>query len=161
MIKQTGFFRNKTSSLIGLGNALVERYDGQVPGKMVDLVTLPGVGRKTANVVLGNAFGIPGITVDTHVGRLVRRWRLTAEEDPVKVEQAIGGLIPAQRLDHVLAPHDLSWAPRLPRSQARLRRLHAGEDVPVVRHRRDRSESRGEAAEGPRQGVAEMAGVPE
>jgi endonuclease III len=103
LIKQTGFYRNKTTSLIGLGNALVERFDGEVPKKMEDLVTLPGVGRKTANVVLGNAFGVPGITVDTHVGRLVRRWRLTEDEDPVKAEHAIGALIP--RKDWTMFSH--------------------------------------------------------
>jgi endonuclease III len=93
LIRPTGFYRNKTNSLIRLGQELVERFDGQVPASMAELVTLPGVGRKTANVILGNAFGIPGITVDTHFGRLVRRWRWTAEEDPVKVEHAVGELI--------------------------------------------------------------------
>ena len=86
IIQSTGFFRAKTDSLIKLGGALVERYDGEVPGRLADLVTLPGVGRKTANVVLGNAFGVPGITVDTHFGRLVRRFGWTDENDPVKVE---------------------------------------------------------------------------
>ena len=93
LIHPTGFFRNKASSLIGLGQALIERFNGEVPATMAELVTLPGVGRKTANVILGNAFGVPGITVDTHFGRLVRRWRWTAEEDPVKVEHAVGELI--------------------------------------------------------------------
>jgi endonuclease III len=93
LIRPTGFYRNKAASLIGLGQALVERFDGEVPATMDELVTLPGVGRKTANVVLGNAFGVPGITVDTHFGRLVRRWHWTAEEDPVKVEHAVGELI--------------------------------------------------------------------
>ena len=93
LIHPTGFFRNKASSLIGLGQALIERFDGEVPSTMAELVTLPGVGRKTANVILGNAFGVPGITVDTHFGRLVRRWRWTAEEDSVKVEHAVGELI--------------------------------------------------------------------
>jgi endonuclease-3 len=93
LIRPTGFFRNKATSLIGLGQALVERFDGEVPSTMDELVTLPGVGRKTANVILGNAFGIPGITVDTHFGRLVRRWHWTAEEDAVKVEHAVGELI--------------------------------------------------------------------
>ena len=93
LIKPTGFFRNKTDSLIKLGQALVERYDGEVPGKMVDLVTLPGIGRKTANVILGNAFGVPGITVDTHFQRLVGRWQWTDETDPVKIEHAVGALI--------------------------------------------------------------------
>jgi endonuclease-3 len=94
MIRSTGFFRAKTNSLIGLGTALVERFNGEVPNKLADLVTLPGIGRKTANVVLGNAFGVPGITVDTHFGRLVRRWEWTTEDDPVKVEHEIGALIP-------------------------------------------------------------------
>ncbi|WP_153504189.1 endonuclease III [Cumulibacter manganitolerans] len=94
MIRPTGFFRNKTSSLIGLGQALLERHGGEVPPRLDDLVKLPGMGRKTANVVLGNAFGVPGLTVDTHFARLVRRWGLTSLEDPVKIEHAIGELIP-------------------------------------------------------------------
>jgi endonuclease-3 len=102
-IRPTGFFRNKTTALMGLGAALVERYDGEVPRRMEDLVTLPGVGRKTANVVLGNAFGVPGLTVDTHFGRLVRRWDWTQETDPVKVEHAIGALLPAK--DWTMASH--------------------------------------------------------
>ncbi|MGN6754160.1 MAG: endonuclease III [Intrasporangium sp.] len=92
IVQPTGFYRAKTDSLIKLGQALVERFDGEVPNKLADLVTLPGVGRKTANVVLGNAFNIPGITVDTHFGRLVRRFGWTDEEDPVKVEHAVGHL---------------------------------------------------------------------
>lgn len=94
LIRPTGFYRNKASSIIGLGQALVERFDGEVPRRLKDLITLPGFGRKTANVVLGNAFGVPGITVDTHFGRLVRRWEWTDLEDPVKVEHAIGELFP-------------------------------------------------------------------
>ncbi len=94
MIHSTGFFRAKTSSLIGLGQALVERYGGEVPGRLADLVTLPGIGRKTANVVLGNAFGVPGITVDTHFGRLSRRFGWTTEDDPVKVEHEVGAMFP-------------------------------------------------------------------
>lgn len=93
LIRPTGFYRNKATSLIKLGQALVERHDGELPDTMDELVRLPGVGRKTANVILGNAFGIPGITVDTHFGRLVRRWDWTREEDPVKVEHAVGELI--------------------------------------------------------------------
>lgn len=93
LIRPTGFYRNKATSLMGLGAALVERFDGAVPGNLKDLVTLPGVGRKTANVVLGDAFGVPGITVDTHFGRLVRRWGWTEEEDPVKVEHIVGELV--------------------------------------------------------------------
>jgi endonuclease-3 len=94
MIHSTGFFRNKTSALINLGQALVERFGGEVPRTLDELVTLPGIGRKTANVILGEAFGIPGITVDTHVGRLVRRWQWTEETEPVKVESAIADMIP-------------------------------------------------------------------
>jgi endonuclease-3 len=94
ILKPTGFFRAKSNSVLGLSQALVERFDGEVPGRLADLVTLPGVGRKTANVVLGNAFGVPGLTVDTHFGRLVRRFGWTAEEDPVKVEAEIGELVP-------------------------------------------------------------------
>jgi endonuclease-3 len=93
MIKPTGFFRNKTDSIIKLGQALVDSYGGEVPGTMKDLVGLPGIGRKTANVILGNAFDVPGITVDTHFHRLVRRWEWTEESDPVKIEHAIGALI--------------------------------------------------------------------
>ena len=96
LIRTTGFFRNKAASLQGLGSALVERYDGRLPGRLTDLVTLPGIGRKTANVVLGDAFGVPGITVDTHFGRLSRRFGWTGDTDPVKVEHAVGALFPAR-----------------------------------------------------------------
>jgi endonuclease-3 len=115
LIRSTGFFRAKTNSLIGLGQALVERYDGQVPATLKDLVTLPGVGRKTANVVLGNAFGVPGITVDTHFGRLARRFGFTTETDPVKVEAAVGALFPKK--DWTMLSHWLIWHGR--------RRCHA------------------------------------
>jgi endonuclease III len=94
LIRPTGFFHNKASALIGLGAAVRERFDGELPATLAELVSLPGIGRKTANVILGNAFDVPGITVDTHFGRLVRRWGWTAEEDPVKVEHAVGELIP-------------------------------------------------------------------
>ena len=94
LIKPTGFFRNKTTSLIGLGQAIVEHHGGVVPGNLKDLVALPGFGRKTANVVLGHAFGVPGITVDTHVGRLVRRWGLTEATDPVVVERELMSMLP-------------------------------------------------------------------
>ena len=103
LIRPTGFYRNKATSLIGLGQALMERFDGELPNKLDELVTLPGVGRKTANVILGNAFDVPGITVDTHFGRLVRRWGWTTEEDPVKVEHAIGALI--ERKEWTLLSH--------------------------------------------------------
>lgn len=107
MIRSTGFFRNKTASLIKLGQTLVERFDGEVPHTLKELVTLPGFGRKTANVVLGNAFGIPGITVDTHFGRLARRWGWTTETDPVKVEQVISELIPKK--DWTILSHRVIW----------------------------------------------------
>ncbi|MFJ9718800.1 endonuclease III [Streptomyces sp. NPDC101213] len=94
ILRPTGFFRAKTRSVIGLSRALVEQFDGEVPGRLEDLVKLPGVGRKTAFVVLGNAFGRPGITVDTHFQRLVRRWRWTAETEPDKIEAAVGSLFP-------------------------------------------------------------------
>ncbi len=94
IIQSTGFYRNKANSLIGLGQALCERFGGEVPRRLRDLVTLPGAGRKTANVVLGNAFGIPGITVDTHFGRLARRFGWTANTDPDKVEADVAALFP-------------------------------------------------------------------
>lgn len=94
LIRPTGFFRAKTKSLLGLSAALRDDFGGEVSGRLEDLVKLPGVGRKTANVVLGNAFGVPGITVDTHFGRLVRRWKWTDEEDPVKVEAVIADIFP-------------------------------------------------------------------
>lgn len=94
LIRSTGFFRNKATSIIGLGQALVDRFDGEVPRTMKELVTLPGFGRKTANVILGNAFDVPGITVDTHFSRLVHRWEWTELTDPVKIEHAVGELIP-------------------------------------------------------------------
>lgn len=102
-IRPTGFYRNKANSLIGLGQALLADYDGELPHTMEELVRLPGIGRKTANVILGNAFGVPGITVDTHFGRLVRRWGWTTEEDPVKVEYAVGELI--ERKEWTLLSH--------------------------------------------------------
>jgi endonuclease-3 len=92
LIRPTGFFRAKSDALMKLGAKLVEDFGGEVPNRLDRLVTLPGVGRKTANVVLGNAFGVPGITVDTHFGRLVRRFGWTTEEDPVKVEHEVGAL---------------------------------------------------------------------
>jgi endonuclease-3 len=109
IIKSTGFFRNKSKSLIGLGKALVERHGGEVPDSMETLVKLPGVGRKTANVILGNAFRKnEGVVVDTHVGRLSLRLGLTRETDPVKVEQELMPLIPREdwtMLAHVLVFH--------------------------------------------------------
>jgi endonuclease III len=103
LVRTTGFYRNKANSLIKLGQALEERFDGEVPSTMEELVTLPGVGRKTANVILGNAFGIPGITVDTHFQRLVQRWKWTELTDPVKIEKAVGELI--ERSEWTLLSH--------------------------------------------------------
>jgi endonuclease III len=92
ILKPTGFFRAKARNVMALCNRLVDEYDGEVPPRLKDLVTLPGVGRKTANVVLGNAFGIPGITVDTHFGRLARRFGWTESDDPVRVEADVAEL---------------------------------------------------------------------
>lgn len=107
LIQPTGFFRAKTDNLTKLGQALCERHGGEVPKKLDDLVALPGVGRKTANVVLGNAFGVPGITVDTHFGRLARRFGWTRETDPVRIEQEVGELFP--RSEWVDLSHRLIW----------------------------------------------------
>ena len=109
ILKPTGFFRAKTDSLMKLGQALVEQYEGVLPGKLEQLVALPGIGRKTANVILGNAYDInEGVTVDTHVGRLSVRLGLTKETDPVKVEQALMPLFPRESwamLSHLLIFH--------------------------------------------------------
>jgi endonuclease-3 len=98
VVQSTGFFRQKAKALIGMARGVVERFDGEVPTAIEDLVTLPGVGRKTANVVRSVALGEAGFPVDTHVGRLVRRLGITAETDPVKVERAVGELVPAAEL---------------------------------------------------------------
>ncbi len=95
LVQSTGFFRNKTKSLIGMANALVERFDGEVPRAIDDLVTIPGVGRKTANVVRSVAMDEPGLPVDTHVGRLSVRLGLTTQTDPVKVEHELNAMVPA------------------------------------------------------------------
>lgn len=105
IIRPTGFHRAKAKALVGIGTALCERFGGAVPDRQADLVSLPGVGRKTANVVLGDAFGVPGLTVDTHVGRLSRRLGWTAHEDPVKVEADLAALI--ERREWTLVSHRL------------------------------------------------------
>jgi len=108
VIRPTGFFRAKAGSLLALSQAICDRYAGQVPATMAELVTLPGVGRKTANVVLGDAFGVPGITVDTHVVRLSHRLGWTGEKDPDRIEAALGALLPRTRwtqASHVLIFH--------------------------------------------------------
>ena len=94
LVKSTGFYRAKAKNIKTLSNKIMEEFDGDVPSNLDDLITLPGVGRKTANVVLGHAFGIPGITVDTHFGRLSRRFGWSKQSDPVKVEFEVGELIP-------------------------------------------------------------------
>lgn len=96
IIRSTGFYKNKTKSIIGMANALVDRFGGEVPTRMSDYVTLPGVGRKTANVVRSVAQGLPGLPVDTHVLRLSRRLGLTEQDDPVKVEHELGAMVPAR-----------------------------------------------------------------
>lgn len=107
IVRPTGFFRAKTDSLLRLGAALVERYDAAVPGRMKDLVTLPGVGRKTANVVLGDAFGVPGITTDTHVLRLSKRFGWTDSGDPLVVESDVAALFP--RASWTVTSHRVIW----------------------------------------------------
>ncbi len=107
IIQSTGFFRAKANSLIGLGQALCDRFWGAVPSTLDELVTLPGVGRKTANVVLGNAFGKPGLTVDTHFARLARRFGWTTQTDPDKIEKDVGALLP--RAEWTIASHRLIW----------------------------------------------------
>ncbi|MBO0785006.1 MAG: endonuclease III [Actinobacteria bacterium] len=106
-IQSTGFFRAKANSLIKLGQALCDRFGGEVPRRMADLDSLPGVGRKTANVVLGNAFGVPGLSVDTHFARLSRRLGWTSQTDPDKIEQEVGSLFP--RRDWTMLSHRLIW----------------------------------------------------
>lgn len=115
LIRPTGFFRAKTDSLIRLGAALEQDFDGQVPGRLDQLVTLPGVGRKTANVVLGDAFGVPGITTDTHFIRLSQRFGWTTQTKPEAIEREVGALFPPS--DWVLLNHRVIWHGR--------RRCHA------------------------------------
>ena len=107
IIRSTGFYRNKTKSLLGMAAGVVERFGGEVPTRMADLVTLPGVGRKTANVVRSVAMDLPGLPVDTHVGRLSRRLGITTETDPVKVESVIAELIP--KSEWTMLSHRLIW----------------------------------------------------
>ena len=98
LVRSTGFFRSKTKSLIGMATAVMERFGGQVPREMEDLVTLPGVGRKTANVLRSVAYGLPGLPVDTHVGRLTRRLGLTKATDPVKIELEVSAMVAPEEL---------------------------------------------------------------
>jgi len=108
LIRSTGFYHNKAKNIIGCSQALIAHHGGEVPADLNALVALPGVGRKTANVVLGNAFGIPGVVVDTHVGRLTQRLRLTSNQDPNKIEQDLMQVIPRAKwtlLAHLLIEH--------------------------------------------------------
>lgn len=107
LIRTTGFFRNKAKSLVGLGRALIEEHEGEVPREMEQLVKLPGVGRKTANVIRGTWFGLPGITVDTHVKRLSQRLELTSLSDPVKIEFALQEIL--DEPDWTFASHAIIW----------------------------------------------------
>lgn len=115
LIAPTGFYRQKAKTLQGIGQVICERFGGEVPSRLEDLVTLPGVGRKTANVVLGDAFGVPGITVDTHLGRLARRFGWSEHTDPEKVEIDLMDLFP--RRDWTIMSHRVIWHGR--------RRCHA------------------------------------
>jgi endonuclease-3 len=107
IIRPTGFYRNKAKSLKACGRLLVEKYGGNVPGTLDELIQLPGVARKTANVVLGECFDTPGVTVDTHVGRLSRRMGFTKQDDPVKVERDLHTLIPQE--DWTIFSHRMIW----------------------------------------------------
>jgi endonuclease-3 len=107
LIKTIGLFRTKAKNVVALSQLLIDRHGGEVPHDREALEALPGVGRKTANVLLGNAFGIPGITVDTHFGRLARRFGWTTEDDPVKVEHEVGALFP--RSEWTILSHRLIW----------------------------------------------------
>jgi endonuclease III len=107
VIRPTGYYRDKAKTLIALGQALCDRFGGNVPDTLEELMTLPGVGRKTANIVLGDAFGKPSLAVDTHVARLARRFGWTAHNDPDKIEQDVGALLP--RREWTAASHRLIW----------------------------------------------------
>ena len=132
-VRTTGFFRNKTKSIQGACKMLVEEFGSEVPRTMDELLRLPGVARKTANVVLGVAYGIAaGVVVDTHVSRLSQRLRLTKQKDAGKIEAGFDGAGAAQRLDHLFAPADLSWPPRLQSPPAVVRRMRGGKTLPVV-----------------------------
>ena len=137
MIQPTGFFRAKTRSLISLATRIVDEYDGKVPARLEDLVTLSGVGRKTANVVLANAFGIPGISVDTHFGRLARRFDWTESQDPVQVEKDVAELFEPEGLDHGLPPGDFPRAEGLPCPQACVRGLRHRHALSILWRGRD------------------------
>jgi endonuclease-3 len=128
LIKSTGFYRAKAESLLGLSRDIVDKFGGEVPARLRDLTTLRGVGRKTANVVLGNAFGVPGITVDTHMGRLARRLGLTVNDDPVVVERDLMALL--ERPEWTLWSHRIIFHGRR-RCKARKPECFACEIAPL------------------------------
>ena len=127
----TGFFRSKTKNIIGMARALDDDFDGEVPTELDDLVKLPGVGRKTGNVVRSVAFDLPGLPVDTHVGRLSRRLKLTNETDPVKAELDLNGAGPAGGARPLLAAADPARPAGVLRPQAQLRRMRARRHLPL------------------------------
>ena len=141
LIQSTGFFRNKTSAIIGMAQAVCERFGGEVPSRLDDLVTLPGVGRKTANVILGNAYRRPGDHRGHALRRLARRFGWTTETDPVKVETDIAAIFP-KSADDAVASADLACPALLPCPRAGLRRLPGCPTLPVVRRRTDGSRRR-------------------
>ena len=143
IIKSTGFYANKTKSLIGMANALVERFGGEVPTRLDDLVTIPGVGRKTGNVVRSVAFRLPGLPVDTHVGRLARRLALTEQEDPVKVELELNSYLPAAErgdfsLRMILHGRRVCFAQKPACERCSLEDICPSSRLPKVRRRRSR-----------------------
>ena len=135
-IRPTGFFRNKTKSIMGAGKKIVEEFGGEVPRTMDELLTLPGVARKTANVVLGTAFGIAvGVVVDTHVIRLSNRLDLSRNTDPKKIEQDLMQVIPPGKMDFIFSPADLAWPQGLPGAQTQMRRMQPR--TSLLRERQD------------------------
>ena len=132
IIRSTGFYQNKARSLLGMATAVVDRFGGEVPQALEDLVTLPGVGRKTGNVVRSVAFDLPGLPVDTHVGRLSRRLGLTTEEDPVKVEFVLNSFIAAGGAGCVQPAAHPPRSSRVRREAPPVRRLRAGAAVPLI-----------------------------
>ncbi len=146
IIRSTGFYQNKTKSLIGMANALVERFGGEVPTRLEDLITVPGVGRKTANVVRSVGFGLPGLPVDTHVGRLSRRLGLTTQQDPVKVELELNSYIPpAERGDFslrmILHGRRVCFAQRPDCAHCSLEDICPSSQLPRTRRRRSEKPS--------------------
>ena len=135
-MRSTGFYRNKARSLLGMARALVERFGGSVPETIEELVTIPGVGRKTANVLLGACFGQPAIVVDTHLKRVTERLGLARERDPDKVEAELRALVPADRADPLHLGHRRARAAGVRGAQAALPRVPGGGSSARTRTRR-------------------------